>query len=164
MEAVLLAFVAMQYIVTATYFVLIARFITPLRLAFEWPLARRLAGEVKAFAATSALGALFARPEVIILSLLSTPAQVGYYGAALRVAEIWLFVPQVFMSNVYSVLSHSHHVRDGRFFAIQGRAIKYILAFILPLAFGMVVMAEEIVTTLFGPDFAPAADLLRLLQ
>jgi O-antigen/teichoic acid export membrane protein len=149
--------------VTAVYFVLISRFIAPLRPHFEWRLARRLVGEVKAFAATSALGALFARPEVIILSLLSSPVQVGYYSAALRLAEVWLFVPQVFMSNVYSVLSRSHHLNDGRFRSIQGQAIKYTFAFCLPLSVGLFVAADPIVAALFGTGFGPAADALRLL-
>jgi len=162
-QAVIASFVAGQYLVTLTYFVLISRFIVPLRLQFGWPLARRLIGEVKAFAATSALGALFARPEVIILSLVASPVQVGYYGAALRVAEIWLFVPQVFMSNVYSVLSHSHHVGDGRFLPVQGRAIKYTLAFCLPLSAGLFAAASDIIPALFGGGFGPSIDILRLL-
>jgi O-antigen/teichoic acid export membrane protein len=162
-ESVLLSFVAMHYLATIFYFVLISRFIARLPLRFDPRLARRLIGEVKTFAATSALAALFARPEVIILSLFATPAQVGYYGAAMRLAEVWLLVPQVFMTNVYSALSRSEHERDGRFLTIQGKAIKYILAFCLPLTAGMVAGADAIVPALYGDGFGPSVELLQLL-
>jgi O-antigen/teichoic acid export membrane protein len=162
-EAVLISLVAMQYLITACYFTLIQRYIARLPLELDLRLMWRLVGEVKAFAASSALGALFARPEVILLSLFATPAQVGYYSAAMRIAEVWLFVPQVFMSNVYSALSRSEHERDGRFLPIQGKAIKYTLAFCLPLTAGMAAAADPIISTLFGDGFQDSVTPLQLL-
>ncbi|HEX2232437.1 MAG TPA: oligosaccharide flippase family protein [Thermoleophilaceae bacterium] len=162
-EAVLISFVAMHYLATACYFTLIARYIARLPLELDFRLMGRLVTEVKAFAATSALAALFSRPEVILLSLFASPAQVGYYSAAMRVAEVWLFVPQVFMSNVYSALSRSEHQRDGRFLPIQGKAIKYTLAFSLPLTAGMVAAADPIIATLFGEGFQDSVVPLQLL-
>jgi O-antigen/teichoic acid export membrane protein len=162
-ESLLIAYVVIQYVVTAVYYGFITRFIARLRWRFQWPLARRLLIEIKAFTASSALGALFARPEIIILSLLSTTEEVGYYSAAVRIAETWLFIPQVFMNNVFPLLSRSHDVGDDRFRSIQARAIKYTLAYALPLTAGMVAAADQIIPALFGDDFDASIDSLQLL-
>lgn len=163
LTAVLTAYVVLEYVATATYFVLIRRCIGPLPLRFAPRLARRLLWEMRSFAGSSALAALLSRPEVLLLSAMATPAQVGYYGAAVRVAEVWQFVPQVFMNNVYPLLSASFHRHDGRFAAIQQRATQAVLAYTLPLTAGLLVAAPQIIPAVFGEDFEPAVTLLRIL-
>lgn len=160
---VLAAYVVLEYVSTITYFVLIRRFIGPLPLRFAPRLARRLLWDMRSFAGSSALAALLSRPEVLLLSAMATPAQVGYYGAAVRVAEVWQFVPQVFMNNVYPLLSRSFHRHDGRFAAIQRKATQAVLAYTLPLTGGLLAAAPQIVPALFGERFAPAVALLRIL-
>jgi O-antigen/teichoic acid export membrane protein len=162
-ESIVAAYVALEYVVTIVYYILITRSIARLRWEFHWPLARRLLGEIKSFTGSSALAALFARPEIIILSLISTAAQVGYYGAAVRIAEIWLFVPQVFMNNVYPMLTRAYAVSNERFGEIQAKAIKYCLAYALPLTAGLLAEAKPIIETLFGHGFARSVVELQIL-
>src|SRR4051794_25748540 len=131
--SLMVAYVALEYAVTGVYFILIARYIAPLRLQFRWRLAKRLAFEIRAFTASSALAALFARPEIIILSLVASSTQVGYYGAAVRIAELPLFVPQVFMTNVFPLMSRAFGTDERRFESLHDRSIKYMLAFSLPI-------------------------------
>jgi len=157
------AYVAVQFLVTVIYFLLITRYIARLRFEFRWPLARRLVGELKSFAGSSLLAAFFARPEIILLSLFATEREVGFYGAAVRIAEVWVFIPQVFMNNVFPLLSRSFHLADDRFLAIQERAMRAVLAYTLPLTAGMVAAAPLIIHTLFGDGFDSASDLLRVL-
>ena len=157
-------YVAMEYLATAIYFVLITRLISTLPWrTFEWRTARRLLGEIKSFAGSSALAALLSRPEIIVLSLLVSTREVGYYSAAVRVAEVWTFVPQVFMNNIYPLLSRSFHLGDGRFYAIQRRAMRAVMAYTLPLTGGLLAAAPQIVPALFGDAFEPAVGMLRVL-
>lgn len=161
--ALLRAFVAIEYAVAVVYFVLISRYIVRLRPRFDWRLAVRLLGEMKAFAASSALAALFARPEIIILSLLATERQAGLYSAALRIAELPLVLPEVFMANVFPLLSQTFRTAESRFAAWQATAVRAVLAFSLPLAACSFAAAGGIVTLVFGDEFGPAAPILRIL-
>lgn len=161
--AALTAFVVLEYVATAVYCVLITRCIAPFERRFGWALTRRLIGGLKTFAASSALAALLSRPEIIVLSLLATTKEVGFYAAAVRVAEVWAFVPQVFMNNIYPLLSRSFHRSDGRFYAIQRRAIRAVLAYTLPLTGGLIAAAAQIVPALFGDGFEPAVAMLQVL-
>lgn len=161
--ALMWTYVALEYAVTLAYFVLISRYIVRLRFSFRPALAVRLMGEMKAFTASSALAALFARPEVVILSLLASARQVGYYGAAIRVAELPMFVPEVFMANVFTLLSRAFGHDEKRFREIQVKAVRSMLAFALPLAALMFAAAPAIIVRLYGTHFHPSVLQLRIL-
>ncbi len=157
-------FVLIQCTVTLVYFFFLNRFIARLHWDFQFSFARRVISEIKAFAASSILGGLFARPEIIVLSLISTDAQLGYYSAALKLVDLWYILPQVFMTNVFPLLSRSYYRADMRSQLIQDKSIKYQLAVALPISAGMFAAAEPIITTLYGPGFEPSIAALRFLS
>jgi O-antigen/teichoic acid export membrane protein len=161
--SLLLAFVVIEYVVTLVYFVVIHRWVAPIRLRPDSSVRRKLLRELRPFAASSLLGALFARPELIIISLVATEREAGYYIAALKLVELWQFIPQVYMVNVFPVLSRSHSENDGRAPEIQARATTYLLAIGLPVSTGLLFGAERIITTLYGQSFAPSVVVLRIL-
>ena len=160
---ILRVFVAIEAAVCVVYFVLINRFIARLRPAFSPRLAVRLVKEVRMFAASSAIAAIFARPEVVLLSLLATPREVGYYSAGMRLAELPLLVPEVVMINIFPVLSSAYGKAEAQFARWQTTAVRMMLGFSLPVAACLIVTADELVRLLFGDGLAPAATVLRLL-
>ena len=161
--SLLIAFVITQYLVMICYFYIINRSITPIRWEFQLSFVLKLIQDIKAFAASSILGGLFARPEIIILSLVSAEAQIGFYSAALKVVDLWYLVPQTYMINIFPVLSRSYYLGDQKSQIIQDKSIKYLLALSLPLTVGVMVTAEPIVALFYGPGFGPSAAALRLL-
>lgn len=161
--SLIVVFVVTEYAATLVYFFLIHRRISPIRLQWSTAVARHLVRELRAFTGSSLLGAAFARPEVIILSLVATEREAGYYIAALKLVELWQFIPQVYMVNVFPVLSRSYHVSDGRAQEIQTRAMTCLLALGLPVSVGLAVGARPIIMTLYGAGFASSVLLLRLL-
>jgi O-antigen/teichoic acid export membrane protein len=163
-QALMWSYVALEYSSTVVYFLLISRRIARLRARFQFSLARRLAGEMKMFTASSLIQAVFIRPEIVLLSVLASATQVGYYGAAVRVAELPQFLPEVFMANVFTVLSASYPADEARFRAILTKALRAMLAFALVLTAIMFAAAPEIVRLLFGSRLHAAAPMLRILS
>jgi O-antigen/teichoic acid export membrane protein len=159
----LTAFVIIECIVTVVYFVLIQRCIAPLPLRLDLRLARRLAREIRAFAASSLLAALFARPELLILSVLASEREVGLYGAALKVADLALMVPQVAMTNVFPLLSAAAVAAGSRFRDLQRTAVRGLLAYAVPVTAALLLLADPIVRLLYGAEFGGAALPLRIL-
>jgi O-antigen/teichoic acid export membrane protein len=80
-----------------------------------------------------------------------------------RVAEIWVFVPVVFFTNIYPLLTQAHYVGTDRFARVQGKALKVALAYALPITAGLLVFAQPIIGLLFGTTFGPSVGLLQLL-
>jgi O-antigen/teichoic acid export membrane protein len=161
--SLVIVFVAVRYLVLICYFYLINRYIARLHWEFQFAFARSLLHDMKYFAASSLLAALFARPEIIILSLVSTPVQVGLYSAALKLVDLWQIIPETYMINVFPVLSRAFARSDGEPQFIQDKSVKYLLAVALPLGVGMAVAADPIITLLYGPGFEPAVPLLQVL-
>ena len=162
--SLLIAFVVEQYLVSICYFYCINRFICRLHWEFEFAYVPTLVHEIKTFAALSLLAALFARPEVIMLSILKDETATGYYSAALKIVSLWYFLPQIFMTNVYPVLSRSYQqTTEAKFQLIQDKAVKYLLVISLPLTIGMIAAAKPIVYLFNGPGFDPAVPILQIL-
>jgi O-antigen/teichoic acid export membrane protein len=157
------AFVALEYGVAAVYFALINRYIVRLRPTFRWRLATRLMREMKAFTGSSLIAALFARPEIVLLSLMATEQQVGFYSAALRVVEIPLTLGEVLMVNVFPIFSQAFRSAEERFAAWQTAAVRVLLTFTLFFSVCCLAAAEDIVRVLYGSDFGSAAAVLRIL-
>ena len=163
--SLVLTFALSQYFVSAAYMLCIHVFISPLRWAFDLPFAIHMMKEIKAFAGSSILAALFARPEILILSLFKNDAQIGFYSAALRVVDLWQLLPETFMTNVFPVLARCHSAADrvqSRF--VLEKSIKYLLAVALPLMTGIFVTARPIVHLLYGDSFASTVLLLRIMS
>lgn len=161
--SLLIVFVVVEYLVMLCFFFFTSRYITALRWEFELSFARKLVWEMRTFAALSMLAALFAQPEVIIISLVQNEDQVGYYSAAMKLVGFWYLISQMYMANVYPILSRSYHLADQKFQIIQDKSIKYLLALSLPLTAGMIAAAEPIIKLFYGSGFEAAVLPLQIL-
>jgi O-antigen/teichoic acid export membrane protein len=161
-SALLIVFVAIQILGLALGRVFIRRFIRPERAHFELETARQLAREMKVFLGSGLLSGLFARPEALVLALLSTPAQVGYYSAALKVVDVWQFVPSTIMQTAFPALSRAFAENRSQALSIQHHALRVLLLLSVPVGIGTLVLAPEI-AALYGDAAGSSVDVLRIL-
>ncbi|MBN1453543.1 MAG: flippase [Anaerolineales bacterium] len=161
--SLIIVFVVIEYINMLLYFYYINRSIVVLHWEFDPHYARLLLGELKVFATLSIMAGLFARPEILILSVVQNEAQIGYYSAALKIALLWEIISNVYMTNVFPVLSRSHGMEDDKSQLVQDKSIKYLLALSLPLAIGMTAISAPIILFIFGPGFEVSEPVLQIL-
>jgi O-antigen/teichoic acid export membrane protein len=161
--SIVVVYAVVQYVITLFYFGFLNRYICRLRWRFNLQFAWTLISQVKAFTASSILGGLLARPEILILSLFRSDAQIGFYSAALRVVDLWSVIPETYMKNVFPVLSHAYVTDRPRCQVILDKSIKYLLVISLPLMFGILAVARPVIHLLYGPGFEPAIPVLRVL-
>jgi O-antigen/teichoic acid export membrane protein len=156
-------FVAVEYAATVAYFVIINRRIQRLRWEFDRTFTRWFIREGAPFAGTSILAALFARPEIILLSALGGAATVGYYSAALKIAVLWNDVPQIFMTNVFPVLSRSYRTAPAAFDRLRKQSLAILLGLSIPLCVGILVLAPQLAEIVFGSGFEETVTPMRVL-
>jgi O-antigen/teichoic acid export membrane protein len=161
--AVVAVFVAIEYLKVLVWYALINRHIVRLRWRVQPRVALGMFWEMRTFTASSILNAFFSGPEIILLSVLASEREVGYYSATLKVIELWSLLPAVFMSNVYPLLARSFHRADGRFPKLQATSIRILLAISLPIAVGLAAVAPQIIGLLYGSGFDRSVDGLRLM-
>jgi O-antigen/teichoic acid export membrane protein len=106
---------------------------------------------------------VLARIDMAILAVYEPDEIVGRYGAAYRVFESTLFVGWSVTAAFLPVLSRITRDSTPPLGRVFERGMKLVPALSLPLAVGTLVLAEPIIRTLFGDQYAGGAGALRIL-
>jgi len=104
------------------------------------------------------------RPEFFFLDHFASTESIGFYAIALSVTNIALQLPVQLTGSLlpyYSqaIESEAGHVSSESFQGVI-RCIAYIT---MPMCFGLAAISHSLITSLFGPAFAPAAKITMLL-
>jgi O-antigen/teichoic acid export membrane protein len=110
------------------------------------------------------LGQINFRIDTIILALVRSPSEVGYYSAAYRFVELSHSISGAVGISVFPSLNRYAATGDDRRFArLAQRALDVLLAFAAPVALVMAVFGNEILDLTAGRDFEPGGRALVLL-
>jgi O-antigen/teichoic acid export membrane protein len=125
----------------------------------EWA---RLLKVTASFALAAAVGTVYIYLAVVLLSLVSTDAETGQFGAAFRVFVVLAAVPGLLVTTAFPLLARA--ARD------DGERLRYALqrlfdmALVLGTGFTVatVIGAPIAIDVVAGAGFAPAVDVLRI--
>jgi O-antigen/teichoic acid export membrane protein len=125
----------------------------------EWG---RLLKVTASFALAAAVGTVYVYLGVVLLSVVSTDAETGQFGAAFRVFVVLAAVPGLLVTTAFPLLARA--ARD------DGERLRYALqrlfdmALVLGTGFGIatVIGAPIAIDVVAGDGFAPAVDVLRI--
>lgn len=125
---------------------------------------RRLLRSALPFALSGGLSALMLRFDVILLSLVRTPAETASYDLAMRLLEATAYLGAAVGGPMLFVLSRRLGTgdRDGARRA-YGEAIRLLYMLGLPLSIGMFVLAKPVISAALGAEFAAAATPLAIM-
>jgi O-antigen/teichoic acid export membrane protein len=146
-----------------SFLILYRRFVAP-RFAVglrEWP---RLYVTSGPLGIQEVIGIIIFRIDAILLSLMTTAAVVGIYGAGYRMLEATLFLAWSVGTAVFPM--YSYFGRDTRppLSRVYEGSLKFALAIMTPVGVTLLVCAEPIVDVLFGlPEYADTVPVLRWL-
>lgn len=106
---------------------------------------------------------VYLRIDQVMLGALASQAEVGLYAAAVRISEVWYFVPSAIVSSVFPGLVALRST-DPEQFERKLQQLYNLLAFLgyavaLPVTF----IAPWLVRLLFGSAYQTAAPLLAVL-
>ncbi len=126
-------------------------------------LATFLCGVTVPFALAGIFSRVYSYIDSVMLSKLATDTAVGLYGAAYKMTFAFQFLPMSFAAAIYPAMSE-YYVKDrSKLSAIFAKALKYLAIVVLPLSFGIAVLAQPLVNLIYGPAFAAAALPLRII-
>ncbi|HVE68574.1 MAG TPA: oligosaccharide flippase family protein [Solirubrobacteraceae bacterium] len=134
----------------------------PLAPAFDRAVWGRLLRVVASFAAAAAVGTLYVYVIVLVMSLVSSDTEIGYFGASFRVFLVVGSVAGLLVSSAFPVLSRAardDHVRLR--YALQ-RLFEVSVIVGMWGALCTVLGAEIAIDVVAGPDFGPAVPTLRI--
>jgi O-antigen/teichoic acid export membrane protein len=130
--------------------------------AFDWAQWKALLRDILPYAAATALAAIYFRVSTVLLSLVSTAQQTGYFGASFRIVETLLAVPNLLVTAAFPIVARA--ARDDRVrlaYAVE-RLFEATILVGGWVVLMLVVGAPLIVDIVAGDAFAPSADVLRI--
>ena len=133
------------------------------RLAFDNESTRNLLRLAPTFLFIGIFATLYWRIDIFMLSKLQPVEDVGYYGAAWRILELAMVVPQSLCLSLYPQISSSALNNLDQLNRIGRGAIRYLLALSLPAAIGITLLAGPLLELLYGAQFSAASDTLSIL-
>jgi len=142
--------------------VVLVRRDVPIRPALDLREWWAVLGQMIPYAAATALTTVYLRVAVIIVSLQGTESQTGYYGAAFRITEVLLLVPNLIVSTAFPIFARAARDDRERFaYAVQRM---YEAGLLLGgwVAGILIAGAPFVIEVVAGPDFAPSAGVLRI--
>lgn len=98
-----------------------------------------------------------------MLSLMRTTAEVGTYSAAYRLISVLLFIPGIFTSVLYPILYQLGVGNMETHKQTVEKIFKFLTAIGLPVSILFFLLADPIISFLYGNKFADAGLALKLL-
>jgi O-antigen/teichoic acid export membrane protein len=134
----------------------------PMRPSFDWNEWRRLIRDVAPFAALVLVTLVYFRLALIALSLVSTPDETGYFGASFRVTEVLISIPQLAAASAFPIFVRAARDDSDRLAYGVGRVFHAMTVLGAGLALVLALGATFVIDVVAGPDFAPAAAVMRI--
>jgi O-antigen/teichoic acid export membrane protein len=125
----------------------------------EW---RRIATVTLPFALATAAGLLYAYLSIVLMSLVATDAETGYFAASFRVFVVLTAIPGLVVSSAFPILARA--ARDDRERLSYGLQRLFDVALIVGtwMAIAVLIGASVAIAVVAGDEFYPATDVLKI--
>lgn len=141
----------------------ITRGLIPRRPAFHPRRWAPLVRDTLPFAAAIAVSVLYFRVGVIVMSLIASSLQTGYFSASFRVVDVLVGVPPLIAGAAFPILARVAAQRDDdRLHYAAGRLLETSLVLGTAMALGLVLGAKFVIAIFGGAQFAPSVPVLRI--
>ncbi len=131
----------------------------------DWTVWRDLARSTLPFGLNLAFGLIYAKVDITMLSLLrGDEAEIGFYRAAFALVMYWPLVGSALSSSLLPVMSELYLSRRESFIRSYQRSVQWLFALGLPLTLGLCLLADRLVTLVYGQSFLPSVVSLRILS
>ena len=112
--------------------------------------------------ATSLSVVLYWRIDQVMLGQMSGDAGVGVFSAAVRVSEVWYFIPVAVSGSAAPILAAVFQRSRAEFLRKLGDVMHIMVTVGFAVALALTVFARQVVVALYGPRYLDAAPILAI--
>ncbi|TLD42264.1 MAG: Membrane protein [Candidatus Jettenia ecosi] len=127
---------------------------------FSW--AKKLLSDSWPLVLSGATIAIYMRIDQIMLGNMVGNEAVGTYSAAVRISELWYFIPTAIASSIYPTLIRAYHESEENFYHKLKIVMGYFFWGALLLSVIIASFSQGIIHVLFGDGYAEAAKILSI--
>ena len=105
---------------------------------------------------------LYLRLDQILIKARFGEGAVGVYSAAVRLSEVWSFVPTVICASVFPAIVSSKALSDERYYKRLESLFSLLIVIAIGVAIAVTLFSTSIITLLYGSRFRGAAPILAI--
>ncbi len=102
------------------------------------------------------------RVDTVLLSILKTSLEVGYYTASYNLMMVFLFLPGIFSTAIFPAFSNFFVSSEDSLKYSYKKSFKYLTILSLPIAVGVSLLSPQIIHFIY-PKFLPSILVLQIL-
>ncbi len=106
---------------------------------------------------------LYFKVDTLLLSIWTTPTDVGIYSAAYKIMENLIFFPALVMGLMLPILSRNIFTDRKVFSEFANKTLKVFLLLIIPIVIGVLFTADDIMQIVGGGEYGESALVLQIL-
>jgi O-antigen/teichoic acid export membrane protein len=133
------------------------------RWHFDFGEARRMLTQSSQYLVTGLMLVIYQQIDKLFISSMVDTRMVGWYGTAMNLFGTLMFIPVVFGSVIYPVLSRSYTSSTGQLQLLARRGMDLMFTLSIPIGLGIVLIARPLIALLYGAEFSPSGSILEML-
>lgn len=108
------------------------------------------------------INTIYYKIDSVLLSVMRTPAEVGYYGISYRILDLVMAIPGFFMLALMPTLVRRGATPDLA--PVVQKAFDVMVTLAFPLLVGSVLLSKQVVVAVSGPKFAAGSNAFAVLM
>lgn len=136
-----------------------------IRLHFVWNSAifKIFLATALPFALAGIIGRLYSYSDSLLMSKMLSAKELGWWSVPYKITFAFQFIPVALSASVYPVFSSLFINQKEAIGPLFEKAWRYLFAIVFPLALGLMAVADPVVKSVFGQQYAPSIIPLRIL-
>lgn len=135
----------------------------PLQLRFERRQVLPLLRNSLPYVATAMVMVGYAQINVLVIGLMLSTKEVGWYGAASQLFGTLLFLPVVFATALLPQMTRAFSTSADVLPLMFRKSLELVLLIGVPIGLGLLAVAEPLVSFIFGAEFGPTGPVLQVM-
>lgn len=110
----------------------------------------------------SAFFAIYARIDQVMIKNMIDTESVGLYDAAVRISELWYFVPSIIVTALFPAIVNSKKISEELYYKRIKKLSFLIVSIAILMALPTMLLSKYLITIIFGIGFIGALPVLQI--
>lgn len=155
---------SVDYIVIAVFLFIAYKKFGGAKLSFSLKKSKSLLKVSYNYILSTMMVAIYGQTDKLLLKQLCDDSAVGYFTTATTVCAMWVFVLQAIIDSVYPTILNLKD-KDYQQYERKNRQLYAIVFYVsCAVSVGFLVMGDFVIKILYGEEYMPAADILKVVS
>ena len=105
---------------------------------------------------------IYMKVDQIMLGQMKGDREVGIYSAAVRISELWYFIPTIVVSSVMPAIFAAKQKSEQHYYKRIAQLLRLLVYISLAVSIPMTFLSNNIVLIMFGSEYAAAGSILAV--